>query len=90
MSNTQAIEILKGVKKENGIETIFENVSKFTKDSKLKIQVGKKLNKHSFACFRLLKIINKSYSNYFYKGSDRKYFRCGGPFYPCYNNSTLH
>lgn len=35
----QAMEVPKGVKKENGIETIFENVSKLMKDSKLKIQV---------------------------------------------------
>lgn len=39
MSNTQANESPKGVKKENGIETIFENVSKLMKDNKLKIQV---------------------------------------------------
>lgn len=61
MSNMKAMEVPKGVKKENGIKTIFENVSKLMKDSKLKCYlytsgytnltpIVKKLNRHSYAC----------------------------------------
>lgn len=48
MSNIKAVEVPKGGKKENGKETIFENVPKVIKDVKLKIQVAIQISHRIF------------------------------------------